>query len=81
MRSYRMKKLFEFYCKPCDLTFEELTEYTKTYSCPKCNLNADKIFSTPRISLEGISGSFPGAAAAWEKKRRQKLQQEKKKQE
>jgi hypothetical protein len=28
------------------------------------------MISTPTISLEGFSGSFPGAAAAWEKKHR-----------
>jgi hypothetical protein len=28
------------------------------------------MISTPTISLEGYSGSFPGAAIAWEKKHR-----------
>jgi len=73
-----MKKLFEFRCSSCHHDFEELTEYTQTFTCPKCNSNADKIISTPRVKLEGWSGSFPGAAAAWDKKRKQQLAKEEK---
>lgn len=73
-----MKKLFEFHCSTCDYHFEELTEYTQTFPCPKCNSNADKIISAPRVNLEGWSGSFPGAAAAWDKKRKQQLAKERK---
>ena len=71
-----MKKLFEFHCSTCDYHFEELTEYRQTFPCPKCNSNADKIISAPRVSLEGYSGSFPGAASAWEKKHKQQLAKE-----
>jgi putative FmdB family regulatory protein len=73
-----MKKLFEFRCSFCHHDFEELTEYTQTFTCPKCNSNADKIISAPRVKLEGWSGSFPGAAAAWDKKRKQQLAKEEK---
>jgi putative FmdB family regulatory protein len=76
-----MKKLFEFKCSHCNHYFEELTEYTKTYECPKCGKEADKIISSPNFYLEGITGSFPGAAMNWEKKHRDKLAEEKKKQE
>lgn len=65
-----MKKLFDFQCRDCKEVFEELTEYKQTSTCPLCNSEADKLISTPRISLEGYSGSFPGAALAWEKKHR-----------
>jgi putative FmdB family regulatory protein len=74
-----MKKLFEFQCSHCNHYFEELTEYTKTLTCPSCGKEADKLISTPRVHLEGHSGSFPGAAMSWEKKRKQKLADEKKK--
>tara|TARA_R110000868_G_scaffold169870_2_gene404984 strand:- start:745 stop:975 length:231 start_codon:yes stop_codon:yes gene_type:complete len=71
-----MRKLFEFKCSSCELYFEELTEYTKTLPCPECGSNADKLISAPRISLEGITGSFPGAASKWVQKRKQKLAKE-----
>lgn len=65
-----MKKLFEFKCSECDLIFEELTEYKKESTCIECGGKADKIISTPKVHLEGWSGSFPGAAMQWEKKHR-----------
>ena len=68
--------MYEFQCSHCNHYFEELIEYTQTIPCPKCNANADKLISTPRVKLEGYSGSFPGAAAAWEKKHKQKLAEE-----
>lgn len=63
-----MKKLFEFKCQECSNVFEEYTEYKKESHCPLCNSLADKIISAPRVSLEGITGAFPGASWAWEKK-------------
>jgi putative FmdB family regulatory protein len=71
-----MKKLFEFHCSTCDNHFEELTEYIQVLPCPKCNSNADKLISTPRVKLEGHTGSFPGAASSWEKKHKQQLAKE-----
>lgn len=69
-----MRKLFEFLCSHCNNHFEELTEYTQHITCPSCGKQADKIISTPRVHLEGWSGSFPGAAMAWEKKHRSRSQ-------
>ncbi len=63
-----MKRLFDFQCRDCKESFEKLTEYTQVSTCPLCGAEADKIITAPRISLEGITGSFPGAAWAWEKK-------------
>ena len=74
-----MRKIFEFHCSSCDYSFEELTEYTKTFPCPRCSSNADKLISAPRIDLEGVSGSFPDAARKWDKKHYQKLAEETKK--
>lgn len=65
-----MKKIFEFECTSCSEVFEEYTEYKKETECPLCNSKALKLISTPRVSLEGYSGSFPGAAMAWEKRHR-----------
>ena len=73
-----MKKLFEFKCKECNEVFEELTEYKKTSTCPSCQGEADKIISAPRVALEGITGSFPGAAFSWEQKHIKATKQEQK---
>jgi putative FmdB family regulatory protein len=65
-----MRKLFDFQCQSCNEVFEEYTEYKKVSACPKCGMEADKIISAPHIYLEGITGSFPGAALTWEKRHR-----------
>jgi putative FmdB family regulatory protein len=71
-----VKKLFEFKCTKCSHIEEEYTEYKKESICPLCNSVADKIISAPRITLEGYSGDFPGAAMQFDKKHRDKLKQE-----
>jgi len=73
-----MRKLFEFECDQCGI-FEELVEYTKEHDCPSCGKVAYKIISTPSIQLEGVSGSFPGAALSWEKKHWDQTRAEQKK--
>jgi putative FmdB family regulatory protein len=61
-----MKILFSFKCTSCSTSFEKLTEYTKETECPSCGGVAE------------YSGSFPGAAAKWEKKHLQQAAKEKK---
>lgn len=73
-----MKRLYEFKCSSCGNTFDEVTEYTQTHSCPLCGGVADKVITSPAIKLEGITGAFPGAYYQWEKKHKQKLDQERK---
>ena len=72
----KLRKLFEFKCNGCKEVFEALTEYTKTYTCPSCGEAADKIISLSRVSLEGYSGSFPGAADFWARKHEQAAKKE-----
>ena len=63
-----MKILYNFQCRDCKESFEKLTEYTQVSTCPLCGEVADKLITAPTIKLEGHTGSFPGAAWAWEKK-------------
>ena len=74
------KRIFEFVCVGEEHhLFEKLTDTeTKTLVCPHCGELSNRIVSTPRISLEGYTGSFPGAAISWERKRAEKLSQERK---
>jgi putative FmdB family regulatory protein len=72
-----VKILFDFQCRDCKNTFVELTEFKRETIC-ECGGIADKLISAPRIALEGVTGDFPGAAAAWDKKHEQQLKKERK---
>ena len=66
-----MRIMLDFKCTVCDHTDERYVDNTTEYiECSICNSKATRMISTPTISLEGYSGSFPGAAIAWEKKHR-----------
>ncbi len=66
-----MRITLDFECTSCfhidERYIDNNTEYTE---CSECGSKAKRMISTPTIKLEGYSGSFPGAAAAWEKKHR-----------
>lgn len=73
-----MKRFFEFRCTNNHLFEKYIDENIRTDNCPTCNEEAQRIVSMPRVSLEGITGAFPGAADAWVRKRAEKLKQERK---
>jgi len=61
--------MLDFKCTACNHTDERYIDNTTEYTeCSKCNSRATRLVSTPTISLEGYSGSFPSAADAWAKK-------------
>ena len=57
-----MRILNDFQCSEGHIT-EHLVEYTQnTVVCPVCGKEAQRQLAAPRSKLEGITGSFPGAA-------------------
>jgi hypothetical protein len=62
------KRIFEFKCVKDHITEKFVDEEVKVVECPHCRNDASRIISSPRISLEGITGAFPGAAIAWARK-------------
>tara|TARA_B110000977_G_scaffold55891_1_gene76138 strand:- start:2810 stop:3046 length:237 start_codon:yes stop_codon:yes gene_type:complete len=74
-----MKRMYEFMCADGHVTEHLIDDSYRTALCKECGANAIRILSTPRISLEGITGAFPGAADKWVKVRAERLQQEQKK--
>ena len=62
------KRIFEFRCAKEHLTDRFVDESVRSIECPFCRNEASRIISTPRIGLEGITGSFPTAADAWARK-------------
>jgi hypothetical protein len=72
------KRIFEFTCVKGHTTDKYIDESEKVIVCPHCGNDASRIISTPTISLEGITGHFPGAAAKWEQRRESHIKWERK---
>lgn len=63
-----MKRIFEFRCAK-EHTIEKLVDdEVRSIECPHCRNEASRIISSPRISLEGITGAFPSAFDSWARK-------------
>tara|TARA_B110000503_G_C7161636_1_gene419940 strand:+ start:2682 stop:2912 length:231 start_codon:yes stop_codon:yes gene_type:complete len=73
-----MRRLFEFICSNDHVTEQFVEDSVRATKCGTCSKDAGRMISAVRSSLEGISGSFPRAAQAWERKRAEKLKQERK---
>lgn len=63
-----MKRIFEFRCAKGHLTEKFVDDETRSIECPHCRNEASRIISSPRISLEGITGAFPSAFDSWARK-------------
>ena len=63
-----MKRIFEFRCAKDHLSEKFVDDEVRSIECPHCRNEASRIISSPRISLEGITGAFPSAHDAWARK-------------
>ena len=61
-----MRTIRDFLCGTCGQVSEKLVDSDyKTIECPECHGDAIEQMSMPTVRLEGITGSFPGAADRW----------------
>ena len=61
-----MKIFLDFLCGSCGTVTEKLVDSDyKAIECPECQETAVRQMSMPTVKLEGITGSFPGAADRW----------------
>ena len=63
-----MRRIFEFQCAKGHITEKLVNDEVKVVHCPHCGNDASRIISSPRIKLEGLSGSFPTAYDSWARK-------------
>ena len=63
-----MKRIFEFRCAKEHTTEKLVDDEVRSIECPHCRNEASRIISSPRISLEGITGAFPSAFDSWARK-------------
>jgi hypothetical protein len=68
-----MRLLRDFYCQHCGTETERLVDSEERHVECKCGHMADRVIGMPRVSLEGITGAFPGAADHWAKIREEKF--------
>lgn len=70
--------LFDFRCPKGHVNEMMADPAVRTVKCLICGKLARRMLAAPRAQLEGITGSFPGAAMAWEKRRESHMKKEKK---
>ena len=68
-----MKRMFDFQCSCGNIEEKFISDAVFTVECSECGKESRRMIATPRINLEGITGDFPGAYAAWERKRKEAL--------
>jgi hypothetical protein len=71
-----MRRFFDFECEQGHKTERFINSEIREIPCPMCGKQAHRLISTPRVSLDGISGDFPGAADKWVQRRAEKLKAE-----
>lgn len=64
-----MIKVWDFRCQKGHVTEHFIDADAVVVQCPKCFEPAMRLLAAPRAKLEGITGSFPSAADAWERNR------------
>lgn len=75
-----MRLLRDFKCPHCGAETEHYIDSEATTVECQCGNLATRIIGMPHVSLEGITGAFPGAHSRWADIREQKARQQAKKQ-
>jgi hypothetical protein len=73
-----MIRVFDFTCLNGHTQERFTSVETETISCNVCGSDAFRQVGAPQVRLEGVTGSFPGAAMKWDKKHREQLAKEQK---
>lgn len=73
-----MIRVFDFLCPNGHMQEQFTSVGTETIDCNVCGKTAFRQVSAPQVRLEGVTGSFPGAAMKWDKKHREQLAKEQK---
>lgn len=67
-----MKVLYDARCTSCDNVDEVFGKKGDAVRCSVCSSPSRAIISPVQCQLEGVTGSFPGAAIRWERNHRAK---------
>lgn len=73
-----MRIMREFKCEDGHVTEQLVNSEATESKCRVCDKPAQRQISAPRVSLDPISGDFPGATMTWAKNREQRMAAERK---
>ena len=62
-----MRVLLDAKCTACNNIDEVFGKRDETFRCSVCQSTSKPIISPVKCQLEGVTGSFPGAAMRWER--------------
>ena len=69
-----MRRFFDFKCEQGHITEHFVESNIRVMVCLECgDSESQRLISTPRVSLDGISGDFPGASDKWVQQRAERL--------
>lgn len=71
-------RVYDFRCPQGHVNEALVYKHGDTIQCPNCGAVATHLPPGPRSRLEGITGSFPSAAASWERNRESHMKKERK---
>lgn len=71
-------RVFDFQCAAGHQNEMFVEADVISMQCVTCGKIAHRMIAGPRAVLEGITGSFPGAAMKWEKNRESHMRKERK---
>ena len=70
------KRMFDFECNNGHMHEALEDSEVRQRPCKVCGETAERLISTPSISLDGCSGAFPGESMKWERQRAERQAQE-----
>lgn len=73
-------RVFDFRCHNGHVVEQFVNDDVHEVEC-HCGAMGERQIAAPRAQLEGFTGAFPGAHAAWEKRRESHMAKERKNQE
>ena len=71
-------RVFDFECEAGHRNEMFVEKDVHSMQCPSCGRMAQRLIAAPRCQLEGLTGSFPGAAMKWEANRLSHMKKEQK---
>lgn len=61
----KMKKMFDYTCKECDITEEHYCERDAEQRCPQCSGIMERLIGTPAFKFDTKNGVYMGRKTSY----------------